>query len=129
MRWCAWRAGSVRLEAFEEGVAVGVEQVAVAGREADVGALGAVVDHAPQREKLRVGAVSLVHCVGVRGGVGPQPLVEACDRVGAEEHFVLGQHVAFFGVEEEHEPQHHGEQALVDLVGVICELPVEQFAA
>ena len=76
------------------------------------------MDHAPQGEELRVGAVALVHGVGVQGGVLAHSLVEARHRVGAQEDLALGQHVAFLGVQQEHEAQHHGEQAPVDLVGI-----------
>ena len=48
-----------------------------------------------------------------------QPFVEAGEGVGAEEGLVLREHVPLLGVEQEHEPQHDGEQAPVDLVGVL----------
>ena len=90
-------------------------------REAHRAGLGAVVDHAEQGEELRPGAVALVHGVGEERGVLAQPLVEAGERVVAQERLVLGQHVPLLGVEQEDEPQDHREQRVVDLVGVLGE--------
>ena len=55
-----------------------------------------------------------------------QPLVEAGERVGAEEGLVLREHVPLLGVEQEHEPQHDGEQPTVDLVGVLRQRLAQQ---
>ena len=81
--------------------------------------LGAVVDHAEEHEELRPGAVALVHRVREERGVLAQALVEARERVVPQERLVLGQHVPLLGVEQEDEPQDHGEQRPVDLVGVL----------
>ena len=107
--------------ALEEREAVGVEQDAVTRRHVKSPATGAVVDHAEEDEQLRPGAVALVHRVRVEGVVLAQPLVQPRERVVAQERLVLGQHVALLGVEQEHEPQDHGEQRAVDLVGVLGE--------
>ena len=91
-------------------------------------ALGAVVDHAEEHEQLRPGAVALVHRVRVERGVLAQALVEAGERVVAQERLVLGQHVPLLGVEQEDEPQDDGEQRAVDLVGVLGERLAQQLA-
>ena len=104
IRSSTWRAPP-RGAAFEEGEAVGVEQHAVPRREPHPAALGAVVDHAEEHQQLRPGAVALVHGVGVERGVLAQPLVQAGERIVAQERLVLGQHVPLLGVEQEHEPQ------------------------
>ena len=68
--------------AFEEGVAVGVEEVAPRGRaSADLPCRPPSWISAEEREELRPRAVAVVHRVGVAPGVLAQPLEEAVDRV------------------------------------------------
>jgi hypothetical protein len=55
----------------------------------------------------------------VVGRVVAQPLVEGGERVVAREHLVRGKHLPLLGVEQEHEPEYHGEEGPVDLVGVV----------
>ena len=111
--------GAARSAALQEAIPVGVEEGAVAWREPHRARPGAVVDHAEQREELGVPAEALVHGIRMERRVFAQPFVEAGEGVGAEEGLVLRQHVPLLGVEQEHEPQHDGEQAPVDLVGVL----------
>ena len=115
--------------ALEERVAVGVEQHAVAGGHRRLASLRAVVDHAEQDEQLGPGAVALVHRVRVAGVVLAQALVQSRERVVAQERLVLREHVALLGVEQEHEPEDHGQQRPVDLVGVLGERCAQQLAA
>ena len=110
--------GAALRAAFQEAVAIGVEQGAVARRQRHAARAGAVMDHAEQDEKLRIRTVALVHGVRVQGRVFAQPLVQAGQRVGAEEGVVLRQHVPLLGVEQEDEAQHEGEQTPVDIVRV-----------
>ena len=107
--------------AFEEREPVRVEEDAVAPGQAHLPGPGAVVDQAEEHQQLRPGPVTLVHGVGEKGGVLPQAPVESHEGVVALEGLVLRQHVPLFGVEQEHEPQVHGEQGVVDAVGVFGE--------
>ena len=94
-------AGAARAAALQEAVAVGVEEGAVARRQRHRARAGAVVDHAEQDEKLRPGAVALVHRVRVQCSVLPQPRVQGGQRVGAQERPILWQQVPLLGVEQE----------------------------
>ena len=82
-----------------------------------------------EHEQLRPGAVALVHRVREERGVLAQALVQARERVVAQERLVLRQHVPLLGVEQEDEPQDDGEQRAVDLVGVVGERLAQQLAA
>ena len=115
--------------ALEERVAARVEQDAVPGRHPRLAGPRPVVDHPEQGEQLRPGAVALVHRVRVMPGVLAQPGVQGGERVAPGERRLAGQHVAFLGVEEEHEAQQHGEQAAVDEVGVLVQRAGEQLAS
>ena len=115
--------------ALQELVAVRVEEDAVPGREPQPCRFGAVVDHPKQGQESCPGAVALVHRVGVECCVGPQPFVEAGKGVVAFEGPVVGQQAALFRVEQEHQPQDHGEQTAIDVVAVFPELFVQQLAA
>ena len=83
--------------------------------------LRAVVNQAEQHQQLGPGSVALVHGVWKQGGVLPQALVQSHEGVVALEGLVFRQHVPLFGVEQEHEPQVHGQQCVVDAVGIIRE--------
>ena len=89
---------------------------------------GAVVDHAEEDEKLRPSTVALVHRVREERGILAQPLVEAGERVVAQERLVLRQHVPLLGIEQEHEPQDDGEQRAVDFVGMLGERLAQELA-
>ncbi len=58
-----------------------------------------------------------------RGGAASRPT-----RVIAQERLVLGEHVPLFGVKHEDEPQDHGEQRAVDLVGVLGQRLAQELA-
>ena len=79
------------------------------------------MDHAEEDEELRPGAVALVHGVREERRVLPQALVEARERVIAQECVLFGQHVPFFRVEQEDESQDDGEECVVDLIGMLGE--------
>ena len=117
---------------LEEGVAVRVEQDAVAGRQSQARRVGAVVDHSKERQQPCPGAVALIHRVGVQCGIGPQPFVEAAQGVVAFEgpvRRVRQKEAAFLRVQQEHQPEDHGKQAAVDVVAVRPEMLVEKFSA
>ena len=120
--------GAARSAALQEAIPVGIEEGAVAWRQPHRARPGAVVDHAEQREELGVPAEALVHGIRVKRRVFAQPFVEAGEGVGAEKGLVLRQHVPLLGVEQEHEPQHDGEQPPVDLVGVLRERFAQKLA-
>ena len=102
----------------------------MAGRDAHPPRAGAVVHHAEEREEMRPGAVALIHGVRVKRLVGAQPLEERHQRVVLDERLVLvGQQVPLLGVEQEDEPENHGEQGAIDLVRVLSERVPQQRAA
>jgi len=105
--------------ALEEGEAVGVEEHAVARRQAQTIGLRAVMNQAEEHQELGPGAEALVHRVRVQGCIDTQALVQAGERVVAQEGLVRGQHVALFRVEQEDHAQQNRKQAAVDLVGVL----------
>ena len=108
--------------AFEEGVAAGIEEVAAAGGQIELGSVAAaIIDEAEQREELRPGSEALVHGVGIAGGVGAEPLEESADAVMVGVDGVGGEQAAIFGKEDEDQAQEDGEQSLVDLIGVVRE--------
>ena len=90
---------------FEEGIAVRVEQIALAGRQLQAAVAAAVVDQAEEGQELRPGAVALVHRVGMPAGVLAEPLEEAGDRVILLVDLVVGEERTVLGVEDEHQPQ------------------------
>ena len=65
---------------------------------------------------------------GIASVVLAQALVQARERVVAQEGCVLGQHLALLGVEQEHKPEDHGQQRPVHLVGVLGQRLSQQFA-
>ena len=54
-----------------------------------------------------------------------QPLVKARERVVTLERLPLGEHVPLFRVQEKDEPQDHGQERAVDLVGMVGDGLVE----
>ena len=114
------------IAAFKKRVAIRTEKVTMFRRHVHLHGLCAVMDHAPQGKKLGVGAVALVHCVGVQGRVGSQPLIETGHRVSAEEGLVLRQQIPLLGIEQVDEAQHDGEQPAIDLVGIFRQPSPEQ---
>ena len=77
-----------------------------------------VVDEPEQDQELRPRAETLVHGVRMQGGVFAEALVEAAERVVAEERVVLRQHAALLRVEEEDETEDDSEEPSVDIVSV-----------
>src|SRR6266567_1121159 len=73
---------SGRLASFEECVAAGIEEIAAAGRQIELGSMAAaVIDEAEQREELRPGSEALVHRVRIAGRIGAEPFEETADAV------------------------------------------------
>jgi hypothetical protein len=95
--------------------------------EAVVGAAG--VDEAEQGQEPGPGAEALVHGVGVAAGVLAQALVQAADAVVGGPGRLAGHEAAVLGVEQEDEAHEDGEQAAVDLLGVVAGEVAEQLAA
>ena len=87
--------------AFEEGEAVGVEEVAGARRHGEAGVAAAGVDGAEEGEELGPGAVAVVHGVGVAFVVDAEAFEEAVDGVEAGVEGGIWGQAAIFGVEEE----------------------------
>ena len=114
--------------AFEEVVAVRVEQVSLAGRNPQAAMTAAIIDHAEQRQQLRPGPVALVHRVGVPAGVGPQPLEQPGDRVEVGVDRIARQEVAVLGEKQEHQPHEHRQEPSVYVVGVFAEHVGEKLA-
>jgi len=77
---------------------------------------------------LRPCAEALIHRVRVQRSVLTQPLVQAGDGVAADEGLVIRQHAAFFGIQDEDEPQEHREQRMVDLIRALAERSPQQLA-
>ena len=95
-------------------------------REVQVPSRGAIVDDAEERQQLRPRPESLIHRVGVQSGILAQALVEPRERVVADERFVVREHPALLGVQEEDEAQEDREQGVVHAVGVFPELVPEE---
>ena len=75
-----------------------------------------------ERQQRRPGAEALVHGVGVLAAVLLEPRVEGEERVvGAEELFFDRKNGVVFGVEDHHQAKEHGQEPLVDDVGVVFE--------
>ena len=112
----------IGVPAFEEREPVRIENGTVALRQGDraTGTMGtcSVVDETEQDEELCPRAEALVHGVRMQGGVFTETLVEAAERVVAEEGVVLRQHAALLGVEEEDEAEDDSEEPSVDIVSV-----------
>jgi hypothetical protein len=112
--------------ALEEGVGVGVEEVAAArgheeGRALVAVVVDAVVDRPPGGEQARPGAEAAVHRVGVGALVGLELVEEAEHRVaGLVDRVLDREQAAVLGVEGEDEAEQDGEQAGVDLAGAVA---------
>jgi hypothetical protein len=71
---------------------------------------------------------ALVHRIWIERGILAEALIEAGERVEAQERLILRQHVPLLGKEQEHEPQDDSEQGSVDFVGMLCEWLAQEFA-
>ena len=121
--------------AFEELETVGVEEIATAGWHLHLRMFAAVMHGTEEGEQLRPGAVTLVHRVRVTLGVGAQSLEQAVDGIvadveagGALGFWVGGHDAPVFGEKQKHHPHEDGEQAGVNVVGVLCQHGTEQLA-
>ena len=121
-RGCERRAARLRRalgSALDEGVGVRVEQLALARRQPQP-PVPAAVEHQPeQRQQARPGAVTLVHRVRVAAGVGAQPLEQAGNRVVTGPYVVLREQLPVLRVQQEDQPEQHGQQPAVDLLRVL----------
>ena len=105
------------LASFEESVAAGIEEVAAASGQIELGSVAAaVIDEAEQCEELRPGSEALVHRVGIPGRVVAEPLEEAPDAVMVSVNGIRREQSAILGEEDEYQPQQNREQTLVDLI-------------
>src|SRR5690606_10749748 len=105
---------------LEEGIGVGIEEPAGAGGQVERALGAAGVDQAKERTEPGPGAEALVHGVGVAAGVLAEALVEAGDRVALGVDRALGHEPLILGVEQEDQTQQHGEEAAVDVLGVLA---------
>ena len=110
--------GSDRVGAFEERVAVGVEEAAAVAGHADAAVLDAAVDGAEGGEQSRPGVeASLEHLDAVPVGLRALELgAERRDRVALGPGAVVGEEAARLGGEQEDDPHHDGERRLVEPV-------------
>lgn len=120
--------GLVGRAPFEEREAVGIEQMAVSGGHGQLAVATAAVDDSEQGQQPGPCAVAGVHLVGELLVVGAELLEQAVDGVMAEIGTAAGHEAAVLGEQEEDEAQEDGEEALVDLVGVVAEGVVEDAA-
>ena len=112
--------------AFEEKVAVRIEEVALARRNAHSTMAAALVYEAEESQQLRPRAIPLVHGVRVSASVGTQPLIEAGHRVVVRVYRIGGKEAAVLRIQQKHQAQQRGEQAGVDQVRVPRQDVVEQ---
>lgn len=104
--------------AFEEGEAVGIEEVALAGGHLEIPVLVAAVDEAEEGEQLWPSTEALIHGVVMQGGIAVQALEEGTEGVVLIEERAGRQQAAVFGEEEEDEAEEDGELAVIDVVGI-----------
>ena len=90
-----------------------------------VGRGAAAIKHQPaQAHQPGPGTEPLLHGVGVFALVLLQLLVDAAELVVLLVHRIAGHQRFVFGVEQEHQPHQHGDQAAIELLGI----PLRQFA-
>ena len=104
-------ASGLERPAFEERIAVGVEEVAPAAGEREGVGLRAVVDDAEEAHELGPGAVALIHGVRVVAVVVAELVEEARDGVVPGVDFAFDHQAAIFGVQQKDEPEEDGEHA------------------
>ena len=112
--------GQARRPSLQEGELVGVEELAVAGRQLEAGVTAAVEDQAEEGEQPGVSAVALVHGVGRRTGVRAQATVEPRDRVVVGVYLAPGHQALVLGVEHEDHAHDQREQPPIDVRGVFA---------
>ena len=86
---------------FQKRIAVRIEQVALAGRQSEVGVLTAFVDEAEQRDELRPGPEPLIHRIGEAAGLFPQPVEQARDGIMIRVNRIARQQAAVFRIQQE----------------------------
>ena len=117
----AGRSGAAGHPALQERVALGVEELAAMRRHAQrldaPPVLDAEVERTKEHEQAGPGAEALVHRVAVDVGVSDQGIVKTADaQVVGVDRMLDRQEPTVLGIEGEDQPQHDGEQALVDMV-------------
>ncbi|MGH9115497.1 MAG: hypothetical protein ACRDWW_06650 [Acidimicrobiales bacterium] len=104
--------------ALEPGVAIGVEEAAAVGGEAEVFVGDAGVDGAADgQEAVPCAAAVLEGGFAVEGGPALESLHEPADAVRLDVGGVVGgQEAAFLGEEKEHDAHHGGDDSVVEVV-------------
>ncbi|HRI72216.1 MAG TPA: hypothetical protein PK156_48615, partial [Polyangium sp.] len=118
------------MSTFEEGVFVGVEEGAFAGRQQEaIGGLDAIVEQAKEGDDAAPGAVAIVDGVAVALEVVLELGVQAREGIGAGVEVGLhGQEAALFGVQDEHEAHEDGDEPGVHFLRVVAAQVVENGA-
>jgi hypothetical protein len=117
------------IAAFEEGEAIGVKEVALAGRKGHFPVLAAGVDGTEKSEELGPSGEALVHGVRIAFVIGPQALEEPLDGIVPLVEIARGHETAVFCIEEEDNAQQSGNEAAVDFLRITLPGFCEEFAA
>ena len=78
----------------------------------------AFIDQAKQGEELRPGPIAQIHRIRVPTHILPQPLEESGDRVVVGVDRITRQQSPVFGIQDEHQPHEHGQEASIHMVGI-----------
>ncbi|MFT3879466.1 MAG: hypothetical protein QM703_07380 [Gemmatales bacterium] len=81
-----------------------------------------------QRQQLCPRPIPLIHRIGVPASILLQAFIQPGDGIVLEVHLIIRHQAAIFGIEQEHQPQQHGQQAEVDLVGVVTQQFLQQLS-
>ena len=99
---------------FQPAIGRWIKQLALAGRQV-VGAGTAAYIYEPEQAAYAApGPIALLHRVGVAGGVTLQLGQQGGELVVLLKHRLIRHQVDVLRVEQEHQPQHHGDQAAVE---------------
>ncbi len=104
---------------FQPGILAGLEELAFARRQVIGRGATAQIHQPKQAADAAPGAVALLHRVGIVGRVALQLGQQGGELVVLLEHRLIRHQVGVFCVEQEHQPQHHGDQAAVERLGNI----------
>jgi hypothetical protein len=107
------------LQGRESWKALRREEVAAVGRQREVGMPAAVKDHAEEPKQAGPGVATLLERLGPHARLLLQEVKEPPQAVAlVEEDVAVREEVPLFGEEDEHEPHHHVDRGLVDLVRI-----------
>ena len=108
--------------ALEEGIAVRVEEIALARWDVEVAMLHTQVDRTAERDDVAPRAEAIVHRVGEVSVVALQPLEEPEQAHALRvERVIDGEQAPVLCIEDEHQPKHDGEQPAVEVVFIALE--------